>query len=486
MAQLRNPAARLCLVAALAALLHLAGTWSLPLVDRDEPRFAEASREMAASGDWLIPHFNHAYRFDKPILIYWCQAPCLRWLGDSEFAVRLPSVLSAGLTAALLYGFGRRAAGEGVAAWAAAIFSTAFQTMVHAKMAVADPLLILCMTAAYWAGWELTESAEPDPRPWWRRAWWWAFYGAQGLAFLAKGPVGWAPLLTVLCLWRSRRAMGRRLALLPGFLLMVAIAGVWGAPAVIATHGEFFSVGIGKHVVQRSLGSLEGHGASHWFGYVATLPLYFFTVFPSFFPWSLFLPWLVRAAWRAQPRQWLETYLAAGVFVVFSIFTLVRTKLPHYTLPAFPLLALWMAWRWGIAGQPVQPFRRALAFALAFGLSVSLIVLPLISSWFPSRNLFLAAGPWLKPEMEFASADYQEPSLVWYFRSRVRGWYSPLVAEDLPSFMARPGPRFCILPTADSARLWPAPNPAWRHCRSAGFNLVHGRRVDLTLWLKPE
>ena len=90
---------------ALAGALALAwiylglGTASLPLMDRDEPRFAEASREMLAGGDWVVPRLNGGHRFDKPPLIYWMQAACMRWLGRSEAAVRLPSVACATLAA---------------------------------------------------------------------------------------------------------------------------------------------------------------------------------------------------------------------------------------------------------------------------------------------------------------------------------------------------------------------------------------------------
>src|SRR6516164_11323801 len=80
-------------------LLYSLGNWTLPLIDRDEPRFAEASREMRQSGDFLVPTLNHEYRFDKPPLIYWCQVLAYNFLGENDFAARLPSVIFAALTA---------------------------------------------------------------------------------------------------------------------------------------------------------------------------------------------------------------------------------------------------------------------------------------------------------------------------------------------------------------------------------------------------
>ena len=76
-------------------LFYSLGNWSLPLIDRDEPRFAEASREMRQSGDFIVPRLNGAYRFDKPPLIYWCQVAAFACFGENDFAARFPSVLFA-------------------------------------------------------------------------------------------------------------------------------------------------------------------------------------------------------------------------------------------------------------------------------------------------------------------------------------------------------------------------------------------------------
>src|ERR1700749_1912190 len=91
-----------------AVLLYSIGNWSLPLIDRDEPRFAEASREMRQSGDFVIPRVNGEYRFDKPPLIYWCQVGCAQLFGESDFSVRSPSVLFAAATAVLTAIWGAR------------------------------------------------------------------------------------------------------------------------------------------------------------------------------------------------------------------------------------------------------------------------------------------------------------------------------------------------------------------------------------------
>ena len=123
-------------------------------------------------------------------------------------------------------------------------------------------------------------------------------------------------------------------------------------------------------MVERSVATMEGHGASSVWMYLALLPFYFLTVFASFFPWSIKLPALWKKL-RAQ-RDGTDQFLLAGALIIFGIFTLVQTKLPHYTLPAFPLLALLVARRF----ESLR-FARALPIAAtAVYLAIALFLSP--------------------------------------------------------------------------------------------------------------
>ena len=64
-----------------AAATYLIGAWNVCLWDQDEALYAESSREMLRSGDWVVPHFLGQPRYAKPVLIYWCQAACMKVLG---------------------------------------------------------------------------------------------------------------------------------------------------------------------------------------------------------------------------------------------------------------------------------------------------------------------------------------------------------------------------------------------------------------------
>src|SRR5579884_2190440 len=117
-------------------LFHILGIWSLPLIDRDEPRFAEASREMIQREDYIVPYFNNQLRLDKPPLTYWGQVASYALFGQNDFAARLPSAVAAALLAVTLPIRGFKIGGERVGWRAAMIFTLCLQTFIHAKAAV--------------------------------------------------------------------------------------------------------------------------------------------------------------------------------------------------------------------------------------------------------------------------------------------------------------------------------------------------------------
>ncbi|HXX42690.1 MAG TPA: glycosyltransferase family 39 protein [Chthoniobacterales bacterium] len=476
-------------------VFHSIGTWSLPLIDRDEPRFAEASREMIERGDYVVPYFNNQLRLDKPPFAYWAQVTSYRFFGENDFAARLPSAIAAALVALTIFIWGSRlpvasasqaTIGDNrVGFWAAVIFTLSLQTFLHAKAAVADMWLILFVTIAHWSGFELLRSSINQASKLKDRTfvWWFSFYLALALGFLAKGPIAWTPLLTVAAIkvFIPEPHLTRRFKFVRGILLMIAIVSLWGVPALIRTHGEFFAIGIGRHVIGRSFGAMEGHGSNSLGIYLLLVPFYFVTVFASFFPWSIKLPELVRRI--RQNRDETDDYLILGAAIVFVIFSLVKTKLPHYTLPAFPLIALLVARHCCGNGQF---FKRCAVVAVCAYFTIALVVPLFVAKFFPAHELFTRSHDYLRPEMEFGAVDYQEPSLVWYFRSRAHGFFTPLNRKNATDFMSGTGPRFIIVPTQLAGEILRDPESTWKTFSTNGFNVAKGRQVDLTLVLKPE
>jgi len=486
MSRINSSTAKYAILFLACVAFHVLGTWSIPLIDRDEPRFAEASREMIERGDYVVPRFNNQLRLDKPPLAYWTQVASFRIFGENDFAARFPSAIAAALAAMSILAWGKKFGGERVGWWAAIIFTLSLQTFVHAKAAVADMWLVLFVTMAYWAGWQLlqdkktSDAQRPTPNSQW--IWWFVFYLSLALGFLAKGPIAWTPLLTLAAMKYFSRdvALAPRFKFVRGILLMLAIVALWGVPALIQTHGEFFRIGIGRHVIGRSFSAMESHGSNSLGIYLLLLPFYFITIFASFFPWSIKLPSLTKKLWRE--RDQLDIYLLCGAGIIFLIFTLIKTKLPHYTLPAFPLLALLVARH---AGS--ERFLKAAAVAVTcLYLSLGFFGAPLAARFFPAAELYREAHDYLRPEMEFGAVDFQEPSLVWYFRSRVKGWMTPLNQKNAGEFMAKSGGRFVVMPTATAEKTLPTPPANWSTFSASGFNIVKGKDVDLTLVLKPE
>src|SRR5262249_57117409 len=91
-----------------------------------------------------------------------------------------------------------------------------------------------------------------------------------------------------------------------------------------------------------------------------------------------------------------------------------------------------------------------------------------------------------QPNMHFAAVEFQEPTRVWYFRSRIQGFLTPVKKRTANEFMAATGPRFMVLPTPVAGELFANPPASWRFFTVSGFNVAKGKRVDLTLVLKPE
>ena len=459
----------------LGLVLLLAGNAILPLTDRDEARFAEASREMLQRGDYVVPWFNGAWRFDKPVLIYWCQMASYKILGVNEFAARLPSALFCIGTALLLARWAKRRWDDRTALIAGAMFLTALHVgLVIGRVATADMAMVFFCTLAAWSGWELTRPEQPE-----RKRWWWIFYIALAFGFLAKGPVAWLPLGGMI-LGRSLRRDSFRLPLnetVVGLCLTVALVALWGGPALAQTGGKFWSVGMGEHVFNRSVSAIDGHGAAGALTFIALLPLYFATFFASFFPWSLRVPSALKAWWPDRQRDDLGWFLLVNALLVFVVFSLVKTKLPHYTLPAFPLIALWLARQ--ISGATKAPtwFPRQLVLASAIILVVTIGGFALARSRLLTQNLWNAVQSHVTPTTKVGCFGYSEPSLVWKFRSVTTNYVTLGAVAQAKNFLTNAPPFILVLPT-DALTNLPDTNGI-RFCVT-GLDLVKFKNRDLT------
>lgn len=317
-----------------AAVFLLPGTASIPLMDRDEPRFAQATWEMMERGEWFIPYFNDAYRFDKPVLSYWWMRLHYNLFGKTEFSARLHSVVSAFLTSLVIFHIGRRFFSRQTGFLAAFAWLTCVQVLIHGRLCVADMPMLLGVTLSMYGVLSLLSEPEAPPR---FGPWFWALAAGLVVGFLAKGPLAlFVPLLGLLLarfVFYRQPLPWMRLQPVTLALLVLAGVGLWGIPALLQTQGAFWKVGIGEHVVKRGTQAFNGR---------ITVPViyYLFTAILSLLPWSAFLPSAFRnpGGWNRWP---LVPAILLGWFIApFLVFGLYATQLPHYILPGFPAFFL--------------------------------------------------------------------------------------------------------------------------------------------------
>jgi 4-amino-4-deoxy-L-arabinose transferase-like glycosyltransferase len=437
---------------------------------------------MLQRNDFVIPWFNGDYRFDKPPLIYWCQMASYSLLGQNPFAARLPSGLFASATALLLVLWGRRLGNEKAGFYAAIMFVSCLQVLIHARLSVADMPMIFFFTASVWSGWELSR---PESRR--RGAWWWMFFTSLALGFLAKGPVAWLPLgILLLGRWRRPQAFALPVSdLFLGVVMVLGIIGLWGIPALLKTRGQFFTVGIGHHVIHRSFGIMEGHGAKGLLGFVLALPLYLLTFFFSFFPWSLKVPRALRVWWGSRQSDLIGSYLVAQATLVFAVFTLVQTKLPHYTLPAFPCLALWLGLRASGAKNSETRIAQGLAGMSILALVLTLGLFPLARPRLATAKLWRLVMPYAKPDMAMAAVEFSEPSLAWEFHQIITNRIELLSVSEATAFLNQSSPRMLVLPTDQLRGPLRELSTNAVLVRATGIDTAQFKYWDLTTVIKP-
>ncbi|MDD3447372.1 MAG: glycosyltransferase family 39 protein [Zavarzinia sp.] len=330
----------MAVLALLCLAMFLPGLAALPPTDRDESRFAQATRQMVETGDYVDIRFQDVPRHKKPVGIYWLQSAAVAVVGEGAespiWVYRLPSMLGILGAVLLLYGFGRRYAGDDVAFGAATLLAAALVCNIEARLAKTDAMLLFATLGALVLFGRIYARAVAGQLSGWGLpllAW-----GFVGLGVLIKGPI--TPLvaaLAIVALLIADRGLGRNLVflralrILPGLLVVAAMAAPWLVAISLRTQGAFLADSVGGDLVPKLLGGEESHGAPP--GY------YFLTMAGMLWPGAVLvglgLPWAVMK--RREP--WVRFCLAWAV-PGFLLFELVPTKLPHYTLPYFPALLL--------------------------------------------------------------------------------------------------------------------------------------------------
>jgi 4-amino-4-deoxy-L-arabinose transferase-like glycosyltransferase len=368
------------LLLAFCAFFFLWGLASIGLIGADEPRYAQVAREMLARHDWITPVLSGNPWLEKPPLYYWQAIIAYKIFGVSDWAARLPSAVDGFALVFAVYWFLRRSR-PGFELDGALMLASASGIAGYARAASMDLPLAGAFTIAMLAWFAWFESGS--------RAYLAAFYAFLAVAMLAKGPV--APALAAVILavfifaaversaqigWNQLawKMIVRKALWLPGILLFCAISLPWYI-LVQLKNPQFFHKFIVEHNLARFGTNLYHHPEPFWYYLPVTLL--------GWMPWAIFA--VAACGWAARrlknrDADSLDGFLLIWIAVVVLFFSISRSKLPGYVLPAIPpgivLLSRYVRAR---IGSKPRLAMNALHAALAGALVFSALIIPYLA-----------------------------------------------------------------------------------------------------------
>ncbi len=305
------------------------GLGSYPLIDPDEPRYAQSAREMIERGDYLVPYLGGKPRINKPPLFYWLVAAGYRVAGGPcETAARFPSAAAGVLTAVFVFLAARRFYGDeaGIVSVPILLSMPLFAAVTH--LAITDALMTAFLVAALYFWWRLRDAPE-------RRLWQVLSWGALGLSFLSKGPVAlvlYVLVVAAFCVigreWRALRRTFRPV----GLVVFLVLALPWPLAVLFSVPG---AVGLWWRETAERFATGVDHGGN---------PLFPFAVLAGgALPWWLVLgdgAGRLRKMWGRLKENAPARFLVVWVVMTLLFFAASRTQLPTYILPGVPPLAI--------------------------------------------------------------------------------------------------------------------------------------------------
>jgi 4-amino-4-deoxy-L-arabinose transferase-like glycosyltransferase len=322
----------------------LPGFFTIPPLDRDESRFAQASKQMLETHNFVDIRFGVEPRYKKPVGIYWLQAASTAVVSavtgderrDHIWTYRIPSLLGAFAAVALTFWCANAFLGTEGTFLSALLLGLTLLLCAESKIAKTDAVLLATVIGAQGVLLRAYLSRDPDNPPLSRKL---ALLGwvSFAIGILIKGPVIVGVVgvtIAALTLWdRQWRWLGR-LHPVWGLLLALLIVLPWLVAIALQSHGAFYEQALGHDFGAKIAGGQESHGQPP--GYYLLLTV------ASFWPATLFLIPAVAAAIVGH-RQPAARFLLAWAGATYLLFEIVPTKLPHYILPAYPALAMMAA-----------------------------------------------------------------------------------------------------------------------------------------------
>ncbi|MGA7973241.1 MAG: glycosyltransferase family 39 protein [Pseudolabrys sp.] len=336
-------AALLLVLFCLAAFLP--GFFQVPPVDRDEARYAQASKQMIEAGQYVDIRFQKEVRYKKPIGIYWLQVAAVKTgeaLGVPEakttiWLYRLPSLLGAIGAVLLIYWAALAFVGRRAALVAALMMASSILLGVEARLATTDAVLLATCVAAMGALGRiyLSQRRHPEGPVGWR--WPAILWTAMAGGILIKGPlIVMFVVLTCATLSIVDRSARWLKATRPvtGLIWLLILVLPWFLAIMAKSGFLFFKDAVGHDMLAKVTSGQEAHGAPPG--------LYLLLFFVTFWPASLLAGFAVPAVWKAR-REPGAQFLLAWLIPSWLVFEAVMTKLPHYVMPLYPAIAILIA-----------------------------------------------------------------------------------------------------------------------------------------------
>lgn len=344
-------------LAGLVFLLALPGMFAMPVLDRDEGRFTEASSEMMETGDYVVIRYHEELRNKKPVAIHWFQSAAVSLTSGAHerniWDYRIPSMLGAIMAALATFWGGTALFSRRAAFVAALVLGTTLLLTTEANIGKTDAaqcgFLALGMAALAHIRAGATSKRLSV-----------LFWACLSVGVLLKGPI--APLVVFLTigalfLWERKVAWAKPLLYWGGISLFIVMTVPWYIAVQITTDGEFLSEAVRVDLGQKLVDGAEGHDGPPGL-HTAALPLLFWPGTILLIPglWLAFTSVFAKrraesaseidAARAASAAAWEERQAGAWRFLLcwlipsWLVFEIAPTKLVHYTLPMYPALAL--------------------------------------------------------------------------------------------------------------------------------------------------
>jgi 4-amino-4-deoxy-L-arabinose transferase-like glycosyltransferase len=315
----------------LSFALYLSNTGGVSIYILDEAKNAGCAREMFEKNDLIVPTFNDVLRTDKPPLHYYFMMLSYSFFGVNAFAARFFSAFFGACTILLTYCFTRKYADRELAVLTSIVLLASVHLSIQFHLAVPDPYLIFFLTAAFMSFYAALKDK--------KTIYILFIYISTGLGALSKGPVAIAlpGLIFLLFLIFSKRMNWKEIRSLKPFwgaLIVVLIALPWYILVHLKTQGAWTEGFFIKHNMERFTSEMEGHGG------IFLITVLF--IFLGMFPFSVFLIQSVKKAWKERQNDFILFNLIVSLTII-TFFAFSQTKLPNYTVPAYPFLSILLA-----------------------------------------------------------------------------------------------------------------------------------------------